>query len=136
MYIEKMNIKESTFRILEVEFSNAQKYIDKSNQEKVAFNKYKEKYKYHIIDRYIIINKFYMMSMYRLHQEIITLKHKIHRDSTNLVHKDVEIQELKKEVNNWSDKLKDQNHELHTIKTEKNLFSKNLSEAKVSISIS
>lgn len=41
--IEKMNIKESTFRILEVEFNDAQKYIDKLNQEKTTLNKNKEK---------------------------------------------------------------------------------------------
>lgn len=47
----------------------------------------------------------------------------------------MEVQELKKEVNKWSDKFKEQDHDLHTIKTERNLFSKNLTEAKVCISI-
>lgn len=42
-YIEKMNIKESSFRALEVEFSDAQKYIDKLNHEKVALKNKKEK---------------------------------------------------------------------------------------------
>lgn len=42
-YIEKMNIKESDFRVLEVEFSNAQKNIDKINQEKISLEKNKEK---------------------------------------------------------------------------------------------
>lgn len=69
--------------------------------------------------------------MYRLHQEIVTLKHRVHEHSVNLNRKCVEVQELKKEVNNWSDKLKDHNHGLHTLKTERNLFSKNLIEAKV-----
>ncbi|XP_025192871.1 cilia- and flagella-associated protein 58-like [Melanaphis sacchari] len=107
-YIEKMNIKESAFRALEQEFRNAQKYIDKLNQDIITMKNNKEK----------------------LHQEIITLKQKIHEDSVILNHKEVEVQELKKEVNNWSDKFKEQDHDLHTIKTEKNLFSKNLAEAK------
>lgn len=42
-YIEKMNIKESSFRALEAEFSDAQKYIDKLNQEKNTLKKKKEK---------------------------------------------------------------------------------------------
>lgn len=42
-HIEKMNIKESAFRVLEVEFSDAQKYIDKLNREKIALDKNKEK---------------------------------------------------------------------------------------------
>lgn len=71
--------------------------------------------------------------MYRLHQEIVSLKHIIHEDSVNLNRKSIEVQELKKEVNNWTDKLKDHDHGLHTMKTERNLFSKNLSEAKVCI---
>ncbi|KAL5233330.1 hypothetical protein ACI65C_000740 [Semiaphis heraclei] len=107
-YIEKMNIKESAFRVLELEFSNAQKYIDKLNSDIIAMKKKKEK----------------------LHHEIINLKHKIHEDSETLNHKEVEVQELKKEVNKWSDKFKEQDHDLHTIKTERNLFSKNLTEAK------
>lgn len=41
--IEKMNIKESTFRILEVELNDAQKHIDKLNQEKTALNQNREK---------------------------------------------------------------------------------------------
>ncbi|XP_022182127.1 cilia- and flagella-associated protein 58-like [Myzus persicae] len=107
-YIEKMNIKESAFRVLELEFSNAQKYIDKLNLDIITMKKNKEK----------------------LHHEIINLKHKIHEDSVTLNHKEVEVQELKKEVNKWSDKFKEQDHDLHTIKTERNLFSKNLTEAK------
>ncbi|KAL4090850.1 hypothetical protein QTP88_025616 [Uroleucon formosanum] len=108
VYIEKMNIKESSFRVLELEFSNAKKYIDKLNLDIITMKKNKEK----------------------LHQEIINLKHKIHEDSVTLNHKEVEVQELKKEVNKWSDKFKEQDHDLHTIKTERNLFSKNLTEAK------
>jgi len=73
------------------------------------------------------------MCINRLHQEIITLKHKIHEDSVTINHKEVEVLELKKEVNNWSDKFKELDHDLHTIKTERNLFSKNLTEAKVCI---
>ncbi|XP_060873661.1 cilia- and flagella-associated protein 58-like [Metopolophium dirhodum] len=107
-YIEKMNIKESAFRVLELEFSSAQKYIDKLNLDIIIMKKNKEK----------------------LHQEIINLKHKIHEDSVTLNHKEVEVQELKKEVNKWSDKFKEQDHDLHTLKTERNLFSKNLTEAK------
>ncbi|KAF0771613.1 cilia- and flagella-associated protein 58-like [Aphis craccivora] len=107
-YIEKMNIKESAFRVLEQEFRNAQKYIDKLNQDIITMKNNKEK----------------------LHQEIITLKQKIHEDSVTLNHKEVEVQELKKEVNNWSAKFKEQDHDLHTIKTERNLFSKNLAESK------
>lgn len=42
-YIEKMNIKESAFRVLELEFSNAQKYIDKLNSDIIAMKKKKEK---------------------------------------------------------------------------------------------
>lgn len=41
-HIEKLNIKESAFRVLEVEFSDAQKYIDKLNQEKIALEKNRE----------------------------------------------------------------------------------------------
>lgn len=76
-----------------------------------------------------------LLFVYRLHQENVTLKHRVREDSVNLNHKCVEIQELKKEVNNWSDKLKDHDHELHTMKTERNLFSKNLSVAKVGITL-
>lgn len=43
-YIEKMNIKESAFRVLELEFSNAQKYIDKLNLDIITMKKNKEKY--------------------------------------------------------------------------------------------
>lgn len=43
MYIEKMNIKESSFRVLEAEFSDAKKYIDKLNQEKITLKNKKEK---------------------------------------------------------------------------------------------
>lgn len=68
-----------------------------------------------------------------MHQENLTLKHKIHEDSSKLNRKDVEIRELKKEVNDWADRIKDQEHDLQTIKTERNLFAKNLSEAKVGI---
>lgn len=38
-----MNIKDSSFRVLEVEFSDAQKYIDKLNQEKIVLEKNKDK---------------------------------------------------------------------------------------------
>lgn len=41
--IEKMNIKDSSFRAFEVEFSDAQKYIDKLNQEKIVLEKNKNK---------------------------------------------------------------------------------------------
>ncbi|XP_026820655.1 cilia- and flagella-associated protein 58-like [Rhopalosiphum maidis] len=107
-YIEKMNIKESAFRVLEQEFRSAQKYIDKLNQDIITMKNNKEK----------------------LHQEIITLKQKMYEDSVTMNHKEVEVQELKKEISNWSDKFKEQDHDLHTIKTERNLFSKNLAEAK------
>jgi len=39
-----MNIKESAFRVLEQEFSNAQKYIDKLNLDIIAMKKNNEKY--------------------------------------------------------------------------------------------
>lgn len=42
-YIEKINIKESAFRVLETEFSDAQKYIDKLNQEKTMLKTNTEK---------------------------------------------------------------------------------------------
>lgn len=42
-YIDKMNIKESAFRALEVEFSDARKYIDKLNKEKTELKNKKEK---------------------------------------------------------------------------------------------
>lgn len=71
----------------------------------------------------------------RLNQEITNLKQQNIENTTNINHKNMEIQELKKEVNNLHDKLKEQGHELHTSKTERNLFSKNLTETKVSISI-
>lgn len=38
-----MNIKESVFRTLEIEFHDKQKYIDKLNQEKIIIDKNKEK---------------------------------------------------------------------------------------------
>lgn len=38
-----MNIKESAFRVLEVEFNDIQKYVEKLNQEKNALEKNKEK---------------------------------------------------------------------------------------------
>ncbi|XP_025417535.1 cilia- and flagella-associated protein 58-like [Sipha flava] len=107
-YTEKMNIKESAFRVLETEFSDAQKYIDKLDQEKTMFKKNTEK----------------------LHHEIVTLRHKVHEDSVNVNRKDLEIEKLKKEVNHWSDKIKEQDHDLHIVKSEKILFSKNLSEVK------
>lgn len=44
VYIEKMNIKESSFRVLELEFSNAKKYIDKLNLDIITMKKNKEKY--------------------------------------------------------------------------------------------
>jgi len=72
-----------------------------------------------------------MTYFYRLHQEIITLKHKMREESVSSNHKYMEIQELKKELNDWNDKLKDRDHELHKMKTERNLFSKNFTEAKV-----
>lgn len=39
-----MNIKESAFRVLELEFSSAQKYIDKLNLDIIIMKKNKEKY--------------------------------------------------------------------------------------------
>jgi len=39
-----MNIKESAFRVLELEFSSAQKYIDKLNLDIITMKKNKEKY--------------------------------------------------------------------------------------------
>lgn len=42
-YIEKMNIKESAFRVLEQEFRSAQKYIDKLNQDIITMKNNKEK---------------------------------------------------------------------------------------------
>lgn len=38
-----MNVKESEFRALEVEFCDTQKYINKLNQEKFTLEKNKEK---------------------------------------------------------------------------------------------
>jgi len=38
-----MNIKESAFRVLEQEFRNAQKYIDKLNQDIITMKNNKEK---------------------------------------------------------------------------------------------
>lgn len=38
-----MNVKESEFRALEVEFRDTQKFIDKLNQEKITLEKNKEK---------------------------------------------------------------------------------------------
>ena len=38
-----MNIKESEFRVLEIEFNNAQKYIDKLNLDIITMKKKKEK---------------------------------------------------------------------------------------------
>jgi len=74
-----------------------------------------------------------MTYFYRLHQEIIRLKHKIREESVNSNRKCMEILELKKKLNDWNDKLKDRDHELHKIKTERNLFSKHFTEAKVCI---
>lgn len=42
-YIEKMNLKESAFQVLELEFSSAQKCIDKFNLDKITMKKHKEK---------------------------------------------------------------------------------------------
>jgi len=43
-----MTIKEMAFRSLDVKFREAQKYIDKLNQEKITFEKIKEKYEFYI----------------------------------------------------------------------------------------
>lgn len=42
-YVENLNIKESEFRVLEIEFSDAQKHIEKLNQEKMILEKNREK---------------------------------------------------------------------------------------------
>lgn len=85
-----------------------------------------------VLIRIFLLNRFVLgRRPNRLHQEIVTLKQKVHDDSVNLNRRCVEIHELKKEVNSWRDKYKEQDHELHTTKTERNLFAKNLSEAKV-----
>jgi len=55
-----MTIKEMAFRSLDVEFRDAQKYNDKLNQEKITFEKTKEKYEFYIFKLLILLNDVFL----------------------------------------------------------------------------